>query len=302
MALIGGYEDSGGGETYARRRQTVTSASSPAPDPGPAAPTTIPEVPAPQTPAPQTPPPEAPAPRTANYGWLSGYDTSKLNDPNHLSAKYQIGRTFGYYNPQQGITDDLLKELNALGLANFSGSGQHLSLSGITDKGRQAGLDPYDFSGDFIQGFANGTNPNAKWQYDAWQDPNQQMAQNAAQMPSTLPFPQSNPFGLPPGVWTFGGQQQAPDMSWLGPVLQTILQPPQQPQAPVVPPSPAAPVYGPPPSAPVTQATPMPISAPAGGGSGPVQTITGSGPVTLQGPGMDPFIAWLRQQLGGMRA
>jgi hypothetical protein len=227
MALAFNDDPYGFGDT--RRRPTVEGADSGVTT----APMAVPRgtAPAPTAPRPPSSPYEeggitgggtpAPTPtRTSNYGWLSGYDTNKLNDPTHTSAKYQIGRTFGYYNPQQGITSDLLKELNALGLANFGGSGQHLSLSGITDKGRQAGLDPYDFSGDFIQSWAGGTNPNAKWQYDAWSNPSAggSSIDNllSSFMPTAQPQQQGNGFISP---------------EQLASLLQT-LQPPPAPSAP----------------------------------------------------------------------
>jgi hypothetical protein len=115
--------------------------------------------------------PTAPT-RQPNYNWLDGgYDRGKLGDASHNTAKYLMGRTFAQYDPRQGITGDVLSGLNALGFGKFGGSGQHLSISGITDFGRSAGLDPYDFTGDFIRGWGDGQGANPLWGYDAWSNP-----------------------------------------------------------------------------------------------------------------------------------
>jgi len=130
----------------------------------------------PLTPNPEPPPSAAPpaAPPAPNYGWLSGFDYGKLTDPTHNSAKYQIGRTLATFNPTSGFNDSVLAALNALGFGQFSGGGDRLSLSGVTAKGLQAGLDPHNFTGDYIKNWT-GADPNdhsgAQWQYDAYVDP-----------------------------------------------------------------------------------------------------------------------------------
>lgn len=113
---------------------------------------------------PQTP---VPLPTPPNFGRMSDYEADKWNDPNHKTGKYQIGRALSAFDPKLGITPEVLTALNALGYGSFSGSGQRLSLKGLTDAGRAAKIEQ-DFSDqDWIKSFAGGTNPNAKWQ-DAW--------------------------------------------------------------------------------------------------------------------------------------
>lgn len=97
-----------------------------------------------------------------DFSRLVGYDAGKFNDPNKKSAKYQIGHTLAGFDPTQGITPDVVNALNGLGLGTFSGSGDKLNLSGLTDAGRQAGLTGNYTGADFIQGFKSG---NGKWGY-----------------------------------------------------------------------------------------------------------------------------------------
>jgi hypothetical protein len=112
-----------------------------------------------------------PPPPSYNTGWLSGYDPGKLLDPNNGSyahAKYAIGRTLSQFDPHGGFSPEVLAALNALGYGMFSGSGDALSLNGITTAGQAAGLDPHNFTGDFIQGFHS---DHPVWTYDAYADP-----------------------------------------------------------------------------------------------------------------------------------
>lgn len=111
--------------------------------------------------------PEPPAPPTL-YGIGGGFDQAKLGRPQGESFKYDWINAARKYDPTKGITSDLLRDLNAFGYGTFSGGGQHLSLSGLTDKGRAAGLLGDYRDADMITGFANGTNPGAVWGY---QDP-----------------------------------------------------------------------------------------------------------------------------------
>lgn len=283
MALVGAYEDSGGQDTYVRRRAAPTadvpSGGIAAPSAGPA------PAPAP-APLPDSPPEAPPPPR---YG-LTGFDTTKLADPNHNTFKYQYGRIARGYNPQQGIQSGMLDELNKLGFAQFSGSGQRLGWSGVTDAGRAAGMDPYDFSGDFIQGWQNGQNPNALWQYD-WRDPNAGQQPEGSTPDLSALFPQWNPTpqypGMPPG--TVSITNSGIDPAALQALASMFSQ--QQPQ------SYSAPPYQP--SAPQTQAAPMPEFTGASGGSGSVQTQSAA---PTAAPGMDPFMEWLRSQVFGGQA
>lgn len=89
------------------------------------------------------------------YG-LEGFDSAKLNS-NHDSAKYQIGRTISHFDPSQGISPELLQALNALGIGNFSGSGDKLHI----ENGSHGLEGPTDI--DLIRDFGKG-GANA-WQY-----------------------------------------------------------------------------------------------------------------------------------------
>lgn len=102
-----------------------------------------------------------------NYGRMAGYDEGKFKDLTHKSGKYEIGRTLSLYNPQSGITPEALAALNKLGYGTFSGSGQKLSLQGLTDAGRAAKIQQDFTDEDWIQGYQGGANPNAHWQ-DSW--------------------------------------------------------------------------------------------------------------------------------------
>jgi hypothetical protein len=183
-----------------------------------------------------------------NLGWLMGYDYGKLNDPTHMSAKYQIGRTLARFDPTKGLTPDALLALNALGLGTFSGAGDRLSLTGVTDAGRSAGLDPRDFTGDFIQNWT-GANPNdhsgARWTYDAYADPETTAA--------------TDPFAAAAAMLGNGLSASAsspPDMSWITELIRNLTPAQQTPAATIPAAAPAAtvPVVAPQPSA--SQPTP----------------------------------------------
>lgn len=164
-----------------------------------------------------------------NYGWLDGYNLDKLSNPANQNAKSQIGRTLGQFNPAQGYTDPVLQALNALGLAQFSGSGDRLSLSNVTSKGTAAGLDPHNFNGDFIENWT-GADPNdhsgAKWTYDAYTDPATTAATD----------PMASTASLLSSLFAQPTQSAMPDMSWIGPLIASLT---QQPQAPAPAPAPA---------------------------------------------------------------
>jgi hypothetical protein len=104
---------------------------------------------------------EAPAATTPAYSKVapSGWDQAKWDDPNHTSAKYTMRKALDPFNAQQGFTPEAVAALNALGYGTFTGNGQHLSLSRLTDKGRAAKLSG-DYQGaDFINSYQNGANP-----------------------------------------------------------------------------------------------------------------------------------------------
>jgi len=80
-------------------------------------------------PDPGTPavPPPAAAP-AGNYA-MRGFEADKLAaDPSQQSEKYKMGNIFKKYDPKGGVTQAMLDELNALGIAEFSGTGDKLSV------------------------------------------------------------------------------------------------------------------------------------------------------------------------------
>jgi hypothetical protein len=131
---------------------------------------------------------EMPAPAQAapalDFGRMTGYDQGKW-DANKQDAKYQIGRTLAQFDPRQGVTPEVLAGLNGLGYGTFSGQGDKLNLTGLTDKGRQNKLSG-DYSGaDFIQGFKSG---NGKWGYaDPFAEAQQAQSQPRPQAGGGLP-------------------------------------------------------------------------------------------------------------------
>lgn len=145
----------------------------PALDPPAAAPPLVPDAPA-------AAPPAAAAP---DYSRLSaGFSRDKLNDPNKHSAKYDMARTFAGFDPKQGVTSDVLAALNKLGYGTFSGSGDKVNLSGLTDVGRKAGLTG-DYSGaDDIQGLHS---DNPQWGYA---DPYAEAQQGGGSAPVGAPM------------------------------------------------------------------------------------------------------------------
>lgn len=186
--------DSGGGYSYGRRRSHTAGANQLAPSAEP----TISGMPGtennPNTGiggTPQGTPQPAP-----NFGSLSaGFDVNKLNDPNKHSFKYDYGRAVAGFDPSKGFTPEVLNALNALGYANFSGGGKMLNISGVNQRGIAAGMDPRDFSGDFVDAF-DAHNGATKWGFD-WLDSN--------------PTPQQAAYGPDPMAMLlpslFGGQQ-----------------------------------------------------------------------------------------------
>lgn len=118
------------------------------------------------TPAPTPAPTPTPAPQKFA---IQPVDQGKFDDPNKHDGKYDFLRTMQGFDPTKGFTSDGLAKLNALGYANFSGSGDKLTYNNVTDAGRAAGLEANGFSGDFIQNYGNGANPNAMWAWN-WQD------------------------------------------------------------------------------------------------------------------------------------
>ncbi len=166
-----------------------------------------------------TPPPAAPAP---DFSRLTGYDQGKFNDPNKHDAKYDMGRTLAQFDPRAGLTPEVIDALNKLGYGTFSGSGDKLSLSGLTDVGRQNNLTGDYQNADFNVGFKSG---NGKWGY---QDPAAEAAAPAAAAglsPELLAMLQG-------GGQTQGAVAGAPAPEDQQSMLQKILQMLQQQQPP----------------------------------------------------------------------
>lgn len=109
-------------------------------------------------------PPPAAAPAQDFSRLNAGYSRDKLNDANKQSAKYQMGRALSSLDPTKGFNADAVAALNALGFGNFSAQdgSDKLSLSGLTDKGRAAGLVGDYTDADFIQALKGG---NGQWSY-----------------------------------------------------------------------------------------------------------------------------------------
>jgi hypothetical protein len=106
---------------------------------------------------PETPAPAAPAPedftqlgKYANK--LGAYNTDKFNNPyDQRSEKYQIGTVMSHFDPNAGITPELIAALNGANIhgAKFSGSGDKLTVDNA------GGYDRFGSGGtaDVIGGF-----------------------------------------------------------------------------------------------------------------------------------------------------
>lgn len=111
-----------------------------------------------QAPSDTPPPASTPAAPKQLYS-ISGWDSDKMNDPNHNTSKYMIGRILAGFDPNKGITPDVINALNGLGIGTFSSDGgDGLHVSGGRD----------DFGGmnvwDAIRGYKAGDG-NASWQF-----------------------------------------------------------------------------------------------------------------------------------------
>ena len=85
---------------------------------------------------------------------LEGFDAGKLNSE-HASPKYLIGRTLSNFDPRQGVTPEVLSALNSLGIGQFSGSKDKLSIA--NGDPRFEGVNALDVVRDFEGG--------GGWQY-----------------------------------------------------------------------------------------------------------------------------------------
>jgi hypothetical protein len=130
--------------------------------------------------------PDAPQPPTPSLGTpqlglgqnkLTGFDMNKFSDPNK-SEKYKIGEVFSRYDPRGGITQQLLNELNGLGIAEFSGQGDQLSVKNTKNDPRfgRGG------TADVIKGL-KGNNEDTAWQPWFVDDQPQQAPSDGSRMP-----------------------------------------------------------------------------------------------------------------------
>lgn len=92
-----------------------------------------------------TPTSPASPPSLGQYA-LEGFDPTKLSS-GHSSPKYQIGRVLSQFDPRQGLTPELLNQLNALGIGTFSGQRDKLHVEGGDP--RFNGLSNFDVVRDF---------------------------------------------------------------------------------------------------------------------------------------------------------
>lgn len=123
------------------------------------------------------PPPNAPPSSTPNYATvgpyanrLKGYNLDKLNDLEHDSVKYKVGRVQSWFDPAKGVTADFIKALNSIGVGQWGSSGKNddrLQLQGSQNSewGGSFGWDDviWDFSGQGADPFWNAfTTPKAQ--------------------------------------------------------------------------------------------------------------------------------------------
>lgn len=156
-----------------------------------------------------------PATTTAqpNYGWLSGYDVDKVSNQSNSSyghAKSAFGRTLAMFDPRMGFTPEVIAAMNKLGYGTFSGSGQNLSLHGLTDAGRAAGLerdyDNRDFIRDYTGAGGPGTGTQTAWTYD----PGYDVVDTPTGTPANIPIPTGGSNNPNPGAGGGGGNIPAP--------------------------------------------------------------------------------------------
>jgi hypothetical protein len=185
----------------------------------------IPAMPA-AAPTDPTTPPLADAPAAAPSGLkggplgqygnaLEGFDSGKL--ANKEDPKYDIGRVLSNFDPRQGVTGDVLKALNGLGIGQFSGSGDKLHI---------ANGDPR-FDGvsdlDVVRGFHDPTGGGG-WQYGVEGGPSGPAPQGGAQpkLTSSLLAP-SSLSSLLQGNPQANIQQALGALQQQSPTIQTLL-------------------------------------------------------------------------------
>jgi hypothetical protein len=81
---------------------------------------------------------------------LEGFDGGKLQDPNKHDPKYDFARVASQFDPTQGLTPEMLQQLNGLGYGTFSGQNDKLHV----DNGDPMfnGISDFDVARDYGQG------------------------------------------------------------------------------------------------------------------------------------------------------
>lgn len=133
-------------------------------------------------------PSPSPAPSPTQYGstigntgymeW-GGIDANKFNDTSYMSPKYQVLRTLSGFDPNKGVTPEVLAALNTLGLGDFTGSGDNLYVGGSNLSPEWNGYTAIDVIRDEGGG-------NDLWGYGSW-DPNAPQQQAYAPMQFQMP-------------------------------------------------------------------------------------------------------------------
>jgi hypothetical protein len=125
------------------------------------------EYPGQNAPAPEEVPAaiSASAPAQHFIGAGGSWDMGKFANPEHTTAKYQVGRVLDRFDPSQGVTPEVIEALNALGLAEYYGSGDKAGYRNVTDAGRAAGIKDDGFAGDWVKNFTG--EGEKRWRYAA---------------------------------------------------------------------------------------------------------------------------------------
>jgi hypothetical protein len=175
------------------------------------------------------PPTEFPVPAAPNYNSLGqyanklrGYDMSKFAQPfEQWDEKYRIGAVQSHFDPLKGVNDDFLNAIRSLGLAGgVSGSGDKL---GFTDpRNSQRVRMGTGGTGDVVYGL-DGQNADTAWQPWFVDD-----GANGGD-PTTSGDPLAallallgRSGGTSPHPYDGDTATHGPDMSWLGPLLESL--------------------------------------------------------------------------------
>lgn len=142
---------------------------------------------------------------------MQGFDSGKLNS-DHSTPKYQFARVASNFDPSQGITPDMLGQLNGLGIGQFSGQGDKLHIANGSPEFN--GISDFDVN----QGFKTG---QGQW---AWQPEGQMSGAGGAgavtAQPSTMPQGSSDPSAMLAQL----SQQASQGDSYSAQVLQYLMQ------------------------------------------------------------------------------